>query len=107
MKKILLALVLSTGIATASELPKYNSIGEFINAEMDTQSHYMADYEGISDDEMTADGSSYYLNLIRLRIRGIIGLEVPLFSSFELKPMLELRWKRKLPTDMVKYKPRN
>lgn len=105
MKKLLLAFVLLTGTAMANELPSYNSIGEFVNAEMDTQSNYMSEYEGISDNEMTADGSSFYMNLIRVRIRGKIGLEVPLFSSFEIKPMLELRWKRKLPSDMVKYKP--
>lgn len=106
MKKLLLAFALFMGTAQANDLPRYNSLGEFVNSEMDTQSKYMSDYENISDSELSMD-SSFYLNLIRLRIRGVIGLEVPLFASFELKPMLELRWKRKLPKDMVKYKPRN
>jgi len=104
MKILLLALALFAGTAQAFNLPKYKSLGEFVNAEMDTQSNYMSDYENISDSELSMD-SSFYLNVIRLRLRALIGLEVPLFASFELRPFLELRWKRKLPKDMVKYKP--
>ncbi|RLA60722.1 MAG: hypothetical protein DRQ88_07485 [Epsilonproteobacteria bacterium] len=105
MKTLLLAFALLVGTAQAANSPKHKSLGEFVNAEMATQSNYMSDYENISDSELLVD-SSFYLNVIRLRIKGSVGLEVPLFASFEIRPMLELRWKRKLPKDMVKYKPK-
>ena len=105
MKKLLLVTLLFAGTAVAdNNLHRYNSLGEFVNTEMETQTDYMAAYDKMSASELDMN-DEWYLNLIRLRVRATIGLEVPLFASFELKPMLELRWKRKLPKGFVKYKP--
>lgn len=40
---------------------------------------------------------SYSLKLIRLRLRGTVGLEVPKFLTFEIKPFVEIYWKKPLP----------
>ena len=102
MKILLLASLLLAGTAMASD--RYDSIGEFVNTEMETQTEYMGAYDKMSASELEMN-DEWYLNLIRLRVRATIGLEVPLFASFELKPFLELRWKRKLPKGFVTFKP--
>ena len=99
MKLILVAVLMLSSVSFAAELPQYNSISEFVQTEVQEQNDYVSKHE-----KGTAQvNDSWYLNLIRLRIMAIIGLEVPIFASFSLIPKMEFRWKRKTPAGYVDY----
>jgi hypothetical protein len=101
MKKIfaitfLLNFLLS-GIAFGSE-----TLEGFLTKELRTQSYVME-----SDDSdvgsMTEEG--WYFNAISWRLRGIIGLSVPLLASFTIFPSIQFHWKRAMPEGYQAYKP--
>lgn len=101
MKKIfaitfLLNFLLS-GIAFGSE-----TLEGFLTKELRTQSYVME-----SDDSnvgsMTEEG--WYFNSISWRLRGIVGLSVPLLASFTIFPSIQFHWKRAMPEGYQAYKP--
>lgn len=98
MKTLLLTILL----ITSAQAETYSNLGEFVNSEMESQSDSFVGYEALLDSDLSNE--AFYLNVIRVRVRGTIGLEIPVFASFELKPFLELRWKRKSPEGMTSYK---
>ncbi len=104
MKKLILILAVLMAISanTKAETAHYTSLEEMVETEVQSQSDSLKIYENPTA-SIGADG--WYLNLIRLRVRGTVGLEVPLLASFEIKPFIELRWKRKTPEGFESYNP--
>lgn len=101
MKKILIALLMLTSVAFAdSSIPKYNSITEMVETEGNQQVELIYKNEANAEAQIN---DSWYFNLIRLRITALVGLDVPLFASFEIGPRIEFRWKRKTPEGYTEY----
>ncbi len=101
MKKILVAFLMLSSIAFAdSGIPKYNSIAEMVETEGNQQVELIYRNEANSEAQIN---DSWYFNLVRLRITALVGLEVPLFASFEIGPRIEFRWKRKTPAGYTEY----
>jgi len=102
MKKILIAFLMLSSIGFADTVvPKYNSIAEMIETEGNEQIELVYRNEAAAEAQIN---DSWYFNLVRLRISTFIGLEVPLFASFEIGPRIEFRWKRKTPAGYTDFK---
>jgi len=101
MKKIILILSVLMALS-ANVRADYASLEEMVETEVQSQSDSLRLHESPGA-SVSVDG--WYLNLIRLRVRGTVGLEVPLLASFEIKPFIELRWKRKTPEGFKNYNP--
>jgi len=104
MKNLIITIFILLGAKAFAEVPNYSSLGNFVDQEMTSQASYMEDYDHMEVSASDID-SMFYMNFISLKVEGIIGLEVPFFAAFELRPNVVLRWKRKLPEGHVKYKP--
>ena len=51
---------------------------------------------GTNEESFMQDYSSYWdLHKIKLRIRPLVGVEVPYLASFEIKPFVEFHWTAK------------
>jgi hypothetical protein len=100
MKKILIGFLMLSSVAFAdSSIPKYNSIAEMVETEGNQQVELI--YRNEKSEAQIND--SWYFNLVRLRITVLVGLEVPLFASFEIGPRIEFRFKRKTPEGYAEY----
>jgi hypothetical protein len=101
MKKILIGFLMLSSVAFAdSGIPKYNSIAEMVETEGNQQVELIYRNETKSEAQIN---DSWYFNLVRLRITALVGLEVPLFLSFEVGPRIEFRFKRKTPEGYTDY----
>jgi len=101
MKKILIGFLMLSSVAFAdSSIPKYNSIAEMVETEGNQQVELIYRNETKTEAQIN---DSWYFNLVRLRITVLVGLEVPLFASFEIGPRIEFRWKRKTPEGYTEY----
>lgn len=97
---MIFTLLFSISNAFSSEKP---SIGEWIKNEVDSQ---MTEVNISEDDsEATMTKSGFYFNKIRVRVKATVGLELPLLASFEVKPFIELHFKRSNPEGFTKFKP--
>jgi hypothetical protein len=99
MKKILIAFLMLSSVGFA-EVPKYKSIAEMVETEGNEQVELIYRNEAAAETQIN---DSWYFNLVRLRITALVGLEVPLFASFEVGPRIEFRWKRKTPEGFTEY----
>ena len=51
---------------------------------------------GTNEESFMQDYSSYWdLHKIKLRVRPLVGVEVPYLASFEIKPFVEFHWTAK------------
>lgn len=99
IKSCLIGVLFFNGLAMA-EITKHNSIAEMIAFEASEQIDLVAQNE---KSYATVVNDSWYFNLFWLRIRTLVGLNVPLLASFELGPLIEFQWRRKIPSDFVPY----
>ena len=101
MKKILIGFLMLSSVAFAdSGIPKYNSISEMVETEGNQQVELIYRNETKSEAQIN---DTWYFNLVRLRITALVGLEVPLFLSFDVGPRIEFRFKRKTPEGFTDY----
>ncbi|RLA64657.1 MAG: hypothetical protein DRQ88_10540 [Epsilonproteobacteria bacterium] len=106
MKKLILTIFFLIGpLALFAEDAKFTSLGDFVHQEMSSQANYVEDYDYKGANISDINDSFFYMNFISLKVEGIVGLAVPFFASFELRPNIVFRWKRKLPEGYVGYKP--
>ncbi|MFZ8933246.1 MAG: hypothetical protein ACO20H_00245 [Bacteriovoracaceae bacterium] len=93
---MILALALSFSTGFASDKP---ALGEWITTEVNGQ---IDEFNKMEESEATMN-QGWYFNKVRVRLRGTVGLD--LFAKFEVKPYLELHFKRSNPDGYTKYKP--
>jgi hypothetical protein len=79
---------------------KLRPLSEFISEELEDQKNA---FELYSEDEPLIYRRKWYLNKLRLRIRAKVGLSIPIFASFDIRPFVELHWKRSTPSNYMKY----
>ncbi len=100
IKKLILAALLFSSMARG-EITKHDSIAEMVAFEAAEQIDLIAQNENKADSGTIDD--SWYFNVFWLRIRTLVGLNVPLLASFELGPLIEFQFRRKIPENFVNY----
>lgn len=88
---------LLSGIAFGSE-----TLEDFLTKEITEQSYVM---EASDSDVGSMTEEGWYLKTLSLRLRGIVGLSVPLLASFTIYPSIQFVWTRANPEGFKPYKP--
>lgn len=91
-----LALALSFSTGFAADKP---SLGEWITNEVDSQ---VEEFNKMEEAEATMV-QGWYFNKVRVRLKATVGLD--LLAKFEVKPYIELHFKRGNPEGYSSYKP--
>lgn len=95
---MILALVFSFSNGFAAD-EKKPTLGEWITSEVDSQVEEINNAE----EAPATMVQGWYFNKLRVRLRAKVGLD--LLAKFEVKPYIELHFKRGNPEGFTSYKP--